>query len=463
MINSKFIRLYKTITASEKRLLKKWIYSPIHNKHQHVQQLFEFLFSRESLSSVTLQKERAFQYIFPKQAYDMDLMNHIISYSYKILENFIEFLEAVQNDSTAIKNQIQAYSKRKFKKIALKKWKLASKQLQQSPHQNAAYYYESYALEALYFQIEGTQSRTKANNLPILFEQVSNFYIITMLRYACISVTHSNVYKTNYQIPLLDAILKQAEQQKETPIVQLYYLAYQALTEPEEQDYYFALKTCFQQHRTLLPQVESRGILLMIINYAIKKSHTGDLLYIQEALDHYKLGLESHLLLEQGLLSQFTYKNIVALSLKMKDFEWTAAFIDNYTTFLPIALQENYSLYASAKLHFALQNHSKCMELLSQIDYDDLFMNIDSKMMLLKIYYEEKSFDALEDLIHSFTLFLQRKDVLSYHKNNYLNILRFTKRLLKTADFAQQNRQKLRLEIEQTNPLTERAWLLEQL
>jgi len=56
-----------------------------------------------------------------------------------------------------------------------------------------------------------------------------------------------------------------------------------------------------------------------------------------------------------------------------------------------------------------------------------------------------------------------RKKAIGYHKANYKNIIRLTKKLLKLNPFSKAQKEKLRLEIEQSQPLTERKWLLEQL
>ncbi|MCU0346078.1 MAG: hypothetical protein MUC59_03985 [Saprospiraceae bacterium] len=52
---------------------------------------------------------------------------------------------------------------------------------------------------------------------------------------------------------------------------------------------------------------------------------------------------------------------------------------------------------------------------------------------------------------------------MGYHKDNYKNIIQYTKKMLKVAHYDKAQIQKLKSEIESTNPLTERKWLLAQL
>jgi hypothetical protein len=463
MIHSKFIRLYQTLNTSEHRLLKQWVRSPIHNQREDVVQLFNFINSRAGLTNITLQKERAFSYLFPKEVYDMYTINHVISYAYKVLEEFIEYLEAVSFDVNRQKNKIKAYSKRNLVVNAKKVVKKSKQQLLQDKHRSSAFYLHAYELEVHQFELEGTNKRIQKNNLPDLFNNLSIFFIISTLRYAYIAASHTNVYKVNYEIPMLSAVLEQAKKETDIPVIQLYYFAYMALTHLEEETYYFSLKECWEKDGALLQKNERQEILLIIINYAIKQAHSGNVSYIKEAFQWYQIGLSSTLLLRDGLLSQFAYKNIVALGLKLKAFDWIKAFIVQYTSYLPEEVQFRYKTYVLAKYFFEKNEPDACLEYLTKVEYDDLFMNIDAKMMLLKIYYKNKSFDALEALIQSFKTFLQRKEVMGYHKNNYLNILSFVKKIISLPSFDLLAKEKLHSEIESTEPLTEKKWLLDQL
>ena len=79
------------------------------------------------------------------------------------------------------------------------------------------------------------------------------------------------------------------------------------------------------------------------------------------------------------------------------------------------------------------------------------------------MYYEQEEIDVLESLLESMRTYIQRKKVMGYHKNNYKNIIRYTKKLLKITPYSKLTREKLHEEISQVSPLTEKKWLLTQL
>ena len=103
------------------------------------------------------------------------------------------------------------------------------------------------------------------------------------------------------------------------------------------------------------------------------------------------------------------------------------------------------------------------MRLLQQVDFDDIFMNMDAKVMLLKMYYHTQQLEALDALLNSFDVFLHRKKILSYHRDNYQNIVRLLRKLVNIPPFDKKGKQQLQTLIQATHPLTEKAWLLEQL
>ena len=92
-----------------------------------------------------------------------------------------------------------------------------------------------------------------------------------------------------------------------------------------------------------------------------------------------------------------------------------------------------------------------------------MHLNLSAKILLLKVYYALEEIQLLEGLLNRFSTFLSRKKELAYHKNNYNNIIRFTRRLVVINPYSTKAKDKLRQEIKNTPLLTERVWLLEQL
>jgi len=465
MEKSKLIVVFKTIENRDLRDLKKWVQSPMHNEHKDVSKLFEFLFTRYKLNATTLKKERAWKYLYGAKIYDDLRLRHIISFSLDVLEKFVSYKMAKNDSFEREKKLVKAYRDKRILKLAGQSLQKAKKELNKHQPADEQYHYHQYELEVLKFDLEGTQNRTRATNITEITKHASLFFMITTLRHAYTARSHQSLKKADYRVPLLESVLKEVEENdyKLYPILMIYYHGYQTLNRPAEESHFQALNYYLEEQQNILGAKEQREILLMALNYAIKQINTGSQFYMQEAFRLYKKGLEENLLIEQDEMSHFAYKNIVSLGIILKEYTWLDTFIPTYALKLKGDSKNNYRDYSLARLTFARGNFDQTMQLLTQADYDDILLNIGAKVLLLKLYYQQKYWDALEALLESFRIFLNRKKELSYHKEHYTNLIVLVKKILSMPTFDQQAREKMSAQIELTHPLAEREWLLAQM
>jgi len=462
MYHSKLITVFKTIDKKDVKAFKKWLSSPIHNEHKDVRKLFDFLYSRYKLNAKILQKERVWKALFGDKTYNDLRMRHIMFFSLKVLEDFVSYKQSKTSSFEQEKRLTKVYYDKKILKEANQSLHKAQKQLEKHYAANEQYYYHQYELEVLKFDLAGTQNRTRATNITEITKNASLFFMITTLRHAYTARSHQSLKKTDYRIPLLESVLNEVETNDYTayPILMIYYHGYQTLNNPKEEQHYQQLNYYLQEEENALGTKEQREILLMALNYAIKKINTGSQFYMQEAFRLYKKGLEEDLLIEQDEMSHFAYKNIVSLGIILKEYQWLDEFIPTYALKLKGNSKENYRDYSLARLTFAREDFDQTMELLIKADYDDILLNIGAKVLLLKVYYQLAYWDALEALLESFRIFLNRKKELSYHKANYMNLIFIMKKLLNTPSFSKAACAKIKVQIESTHPLAEREWLL---
>jgi hypothetical protein len=465
MIKSRLIRLYSTLTKKELRQFKLWINSPIHNQHEDSIKLFDFIHSRYKLSNVTLQKKRAYAFIFPNKTYKEERLRYLMNSCFGLLKNFVGYNQVVSDNFEYQKNIIQGLKERNLSDLASIELDKLNIEVRKKTTQNATNSLQFFELERNLFELKGTQNRTIQTNLPKMFTHLTDFYTLSMLKYACVAGSHSNITQQNYTIPLLDGILAEAVQSKH-PIVLLYYNLYQTLNQTDLNTglYFEQAGDLFLKHYKELLPLEQNEILLLLINYCIKRRLSIDAdSFIKKGFEWYRWGLEHSVLIQKNNLSRFAYLNIVGMGLQLFEFEWIAHFITQYIQYLPSQFQENYKHYTTAKLLFKQKDYNKAQRLLTQIEYDDIFLNLDSKTMLLEIYYEEKSWDSLEALLVSFSRYLQRKNVIAYHKKVYKNIISLTRKLTSIKPYDKAEKKALLEEIKTTNPLAERDWLLKQI
>lgn len=466
MYKSKLIKIYTHFDRKEKALFRKWVNSPIHNQHKDVLLLFEFIFSkRGNFTALSITKEKAYQFIYASSYNDLRI-RHLMSLGVIILEKFVRFTIQGSNDFLQQKSLIQFYKDRALNNFSQQEIQKAKSAQKQQLIKDGAYYYNQYELESEIFEQAGEDERVRTTNLQAVFDAYSTAFVIEILRHACTALTYQNLNKKNqFNIPFLQQVLEQIElgTYQEIISVQFYYYCYKSLTEPNQARHYQQLKKLLFEHYQALESSEIKNIHVIALNFCIKQLNNGDEKYVQEVFDLFKYGLDYNILIKNNVLSRFTYKNIITAALRLKEIDWTKQFLKQYTPYLNTKYQKNYHHFAHAKLLYTKGNYDETMHLLHQVEYDDLFLNLDAKMILLKIYYEQGSSDALEALLNSFYIYLQRKEVMGYHQSNYKNIIKFTKKLLYLAPYDKENARKLQDQIEQASPLTEKYWLLEQI
>jgi hypothetical protein len=213
-----------------------------------------------------------------------------------------------------------------------------------------------------------------------------------------------------------------------------------------------------------LAKDELLTIYRLAINYTIRRSNNGDEQYHRELFDLYKDGIQSNILIENGELSAFAYKNTVTIGLRLLEFEYIDKFIKDYRLLLNSEHRKSYHDYCRAHWFVAVGRYSEGMPMLSQLNYGDIFLQLSANALLLKAYYELNEYDALSSLLDSFKQLLHRKrDTIGYHLQNYLNFIRLLGRLANLSKANTAAFQRLEEEVQTTTPLSERQWLLAQL
>lgn len=465
MHKSKLIELLKAFNRQEKEALKKWIYSPLHLQHDKSIELLNILLSKRLLTKRTTDRQHLYQLLFPKETYQDARLKHLMNYCVQSVENFIEF--SMQNEINFFRKKmlLKFYSTRKLDKYTQQTIQKTQKVQDSQSILDSNYFYNQFELEKIIFEQQNIANRIEKTNLQPLLNNHYIAFILETLNYACEVLMHQRLYDSSYNIPLLNEIIEHIKsgQFKDIPAVQFYFNSYMCLKYPEEEYHFKTLQELLIQYPDILSPKEIKSIYLMAINYCVRQLNSGAEKYVRSVFELYQYGLEHAILIENKLLSRFTYKNIITAAIRLQEYKWAVQFIEEYTPFLEQTYQKPYAMYAKAKLHFSLGDFDTTLELLVQVEFDHLFLSMDTKTMLLKIYYERNDIDALMALLASFRRLLQRKTVFAYHREIYKNIIVLTEKLLAVPLNDTTKIAELRAEIQQTNPLTEKPWLLKQL
>ena len=463
MGDNKLISLINSLTGVEKRELHHFLVSPFFNRRQEVVALWNYLLGQDREEEGSYQKEKIFAVVFPGETFEDRRLRYTFTY---LLEKIEWFLAYRQYDSTPTLSELSlatAYRQKGLDKHFKQAWRRAEKEaigmslgLEKS-HANFKLAFEQYFFSE-------KQKRTREGSLQAVHNRFDEYIVIGKLRLACLMVAQQKVVKVEYDHSFLPLIIQWLENNDllEQPAIGIYYHCYLALTENKE-EHFQQFRQQLEKHGEYFDAAEVKDILLMAINFCIRQVNMGKRHFIQEAFDLYKLGLKNDLLTEGGLMSRFTYKNIVALGLGQEEFEWVEQFIADWQPKLEERYQESSYHFNLAKLYFTKNDYPRAMPLLAQVDDSDFLLMLDAKVLLLKMYYETGEWDALDSLLSSFKTYLRRKKQIGYHEEHYKSLLRYTFKLLKINRFDKSQVASLRSEISKNDKVLEKNWLLEQL
>jgi len=225
----------------------------------------------------------------------------------------------------------------------------------------------------------------------------------------------------------------------------------------------------FEELRDLLilnekyfPLKELQQIYFNVQNFCAGEINNGKNVYFEKLFDVYKVMIEREILPGAETLKPGVYKNIITLGLIIKEFDWIENFIQKYTEKLPKEHRENAKNYNLAKVYFHKQEYEKVIEQLREVEYKELVYALGGKLMLLKTYFELKETRPLDSLIDSFRIYLRRNKLISKNvRQQYLNVLRFTKKLANIAPYDKRGVEKVKAQIEACKALADKKWLMD--
>lgn len=383
----------------------------------------------------------------------------------KLADQFLA-LEQWQNTPAAVENDlVRAYRQRGLDRHfqdAVQRAKIA---LESQPLRNSDYYLRTGVLlweEARYHTLRHPE---EAQFLVRLSEHADLVWLTQKLRYLCLFTAYQIRFKSDQTLSLrkeVEAILEH-HHFLENIAVSTWYYCLKMLEAPDAGDYFSRLKQAVFQHGLSLDREELHDLHLFALNYCIRRVNEGQTTFFHDIMDLYKDGLQKGHLLDNGVLSHFTYYNIVAAGLQTRDYEWVENFIPKYRNVLERTYRDSAYSFNMARLKFARKDYDEALELLQHSNYHEPLLNMAAKTMAIKIYYALGEYDVLDAHLEAFIKYIRRKPGLGYHRDNYLQLARYTQKLVALNRNDKAEMQALRQKIASEPVLTEREWLLEQL
>lgn len=468
MKNSQLYLIISQLGTIEHRSLRQFVRSPYHNRRPELIIFCDLLIkSAQTKDQIPNKREYYFGRIFPDQPYEDKKMRYTISFLNKVIKKFLAIEQLKEDQISEQRLVAKAFRKKGLSNIYEKEIQNCLSLLEKKSFRNAQYYLDSYLIgyedyEAFY---KSKKSTGKIGKILPKINQAADIYLMaTTLKLGCmwlsLRVQEQPERFQSLLIQILDLIEKQ-EYYRQFPVVVLYYYAYRMLTLTQDDSYFGNFKSLIEQHQLTFPVEELSELYVLAINHCIKQSNLGNRTYLKELFEIYKKGLEAEVFLNNGEMNSVTYINIAQSGLTQEAYDWVRDFIETNKAFLKSSLQKEYYLFNLASYHNKKGNYDEVMEILRTMTFDETMLELAARRMLLKIYFELNETDALYSFFDSFKNYIYRHKEVGYGKNNYLNLIKYAKKLTDINPRDQKAIARLTEEIIQTQAVAEKAWLLE--
>ena len=473
MKNNRLVLILLSFSKKEMTYFKEFIDSPYFNKHKGVKALTDY-FAKiyPNFTDKNCKPETIYKSLFGKAKFDKQKLALLFTYSMRLLEKFMA-QEVFKSKSTDHKLLANVFLRDK------KNFRFAEKLLTQM----GADLESDTARDTDYLRLKLFQKRAFNRNdtlrgiilkSPHLEEKqfyLDAFFLAEKMRDACEMVARSRILKKDTNSITehfgVKELLTHPQKYESAPAVRIYIQIFKMLSSGEVKEYQTA-KDLINELDIHFPQTETQNFYNYLQNFCVSKINKLEPGFYAELFELYKILLEKELIFENGILSEWNYKNIVTVGTRLNERAWVENFLVDYKKRLRPDRAENAYSFNLASYYFSIGELEKVQQLLHQVEYTDPRYSLGAKALLLQTYYQMEETEPLFSLADSFRQFLKRNNLLAEsRKSGYANLFKLTKRTAKIRSrigfvgktLLQKDFEKLKNDFEVADRVFYKSWL----
>lgn len=450
MKNSKLILILESISSKEIRQLTGYIEAQ-KNTNTLVYRLYSLLLKQYPEFNIKfIEKEKIYKKLFPDSPYKEKRLSKLMSELTDCIEEYI----VIANKSKNLIEEHLVLLRYYYEKNLDKCFNSTSKELKsildtlpESSSKSIAKY-KFAELMASYELKENSRNSNYQNVYNVLIEMSE----AEKLRWKNLSILN--------QFSSIDPHIPRG----------ICYTIHKQLNDLLNEEHELALDTILNEVEDNIAKFdkeESREILKIILDYAMKKVNNGDLNFYEHIVRVYKLFILKDLILnDNGLITIPAYKNYIRALLKFNNINEALDFLESYKDKLPLESRAQIYSFNKATIWFEQEKYSDIIEILKAVNFDDIYYKLNLKRLLIKTYYklyigdDASYFTIMDAQINSFYKFIHlEKTVPEVHILANKHFVKFIRKVISIGNFNLAEKKRLLQKIKSTKQLAERDWL----
>lgn len=438
MLKSKTLTLLRSLSAWERRHVWEYVKSPFFNKNEKLVRFCEHLYTyAPDFDHPGLNMEELFPHFFPGEKYNHQKLRYLMSDFTRLLEGYLAYQKWQEDEIGKDLYLLKACVDLRAEKVFEEKNRKIRQKLQKSFSKSHTGYTDM--LRFLEYSYQGSVKlgirNANTHEVSDVVEALDELFIVNKLRYSCELINQSKISNRPFDFFLTEELVSKMETERKMggALGKLYYHALLTLQEKEGHQSYFEFKKLLNELEDAVNSQELSDLYICALNYCINQINHNEHQFHKEVFEIFKTLIEKKLVMDgNGMLPLQHYKNMVTVGTRVKEFEWTQNFIENYKQYLQEDEAENAYTYNMAWLETEQGNYRQVKRLLAFVEFPNIFYQLGSRLMLIRTYYELEDFDDLSYLLNSFRMFLRRnKEITDDRRKSYLNLIRILTSLLR--------------------------------
>ena len=477
MRNSKLTQVIASLSDKELKDLEKYLLYQTDTSALSFRLFQIYKRALPNLLKGSLNKRVVFKELFGLSDYKDVKVREQMSALLKLTESYLILQELQKNEFYRHLALLKQYRKRNIGNLFQQQEKVVQLSVDSDPYLNIETYRRSYLLadEQNNF-FEQQQNITHDESIGLKNKSFDAYYFSAKLRTLCELINREKILSSKHEKPLettvVDIIAKHKKIYLDTPAIHSYYEIFKLLKSVNDPKQFIQTLNTLNSYQKSFTDRELKSMYAYLSNYCIQQVNSGKAAFTPILFDMQKLLLLNKILLENGVLSHISFRNIVTIGIKLDEYVWVEKFIEDYRSSITALHQENAYNLSRANLLYSKGNYPETVYLLNQVDFTDVYYACTAKYTLLKAYYAMNELETLDYFVSSFQLYLKRnKEVAVNFKKSSEAFLRFFKKLLiikkqldyKQRDWLEKKILDLSTVVEKEKTLANKTWLLQEI
>ena len=428
----KAIKIISILSDEQVKRFSLFLHSPYLNNRTILIDLFNYILNSpdlkdEKIFSLAQMKKRKLNSKLLENKYLIKMANFL----YKELESFL-IIESIKNDPITMDLKLlRFYNDNHLDDLYTETLKNTATKLEAKVNTSSIHFF----IHENKSNFLSKQDTRKGDiNYLDTFNSLQLFYYYNMLKISCLMLNRRLIVTFNYDQSFIhNDINKNLIDSFKTPSISLFYKLYIFLKDTFTITTYNTILLFLKDNLKFIND-EDLGIAYTILSNATKHIFLEKHIYYNELFDLYKLQIDNNTIYSNDKIRVSILKNIIALAIHKKDFEWAITFLKNHEDrIIPTDIATESYFYLLSEIYFAKKDFNKSLEYLSKTKGIDNLIKIAIKRLYLKIFFEQNVQNAFDSFSKTYKVFLSRDESLTAEKlesekkfvNNFISLNKY--------------------------------------